>query len=353
MKIIFAGTPELAKTILAAILAEGFSVSLVLTKVDSVANRGKKVTYSPVKVLALANNIEVLQIGSFKNNKGAIDILKKLAPDIIIVAAYGLILPCEVLSIPKLGCVNVHVSLLPHLRGAAPIARSIVQGDAYTGVTIMQMDAGLDTGDILLQQKVAIADKETSGSLHDKLAVLGAKLLINYLHNYKNISPIPQLASNAIATNTNNVSDLISGNSERGISYAAKIEKKEALINWHEDAIIIDRKIRAFNPMPGCFSYLDGKLVKIWKADIVTLFDSVDNIQCTDTSIIPSSNNYSLEKTSGTIIKADPSGILVKCGGVLGLRITLLQLESRNKQTASQFINGYINIEGKIFQDHG
>ena len=180
MKIIFAGTPEISRAILKHLLDNRFSIELVLTKPDKAANRGKKLTQSAVKELALEQNIEVLQPISFKNNPEMLNKLRDLQPDIMVVVAYGLILPQEVLDIPRLGCVNIHVSLLPRHRGAAPIQRAILAGDEITGVTIMQMNSGLDTGAILTQQQVAIAAGDTSLSLHDKLATLGGEMIVDY-----------------------------------------------------------------------------------------------------------------------------------------------------------------------------
>ncbi len=314
MRVIFAGTPELAKTVLANLLTYGIKVCLVLTKEDSIANRGKKLTPSPVKLLALEHSIEVMQIKTFKNNDEAFIKLRSINADLMIVAAYGLILPQSVLDIPKFGCINIHVSLLPHLRGAAPIARAVLGGDTVTGVTIMQMDKGMDTGNILLQQSIDIDVKETAKSLHDKLAILGANAIIEYLKNKDNITPIAQ---NVI-----------------GVSYANKIEKHEGLINWSDSPIIIERKIRGFNPFPICFSYLQDVLIKIWQAHIITLNDAINN------NLINYSVDQIKELASGTIIAINKEALIVKCNnGDYLLAITEVQLANRNRQNIAQFMN--------------
>jgi methionyl-tRNA formyltransferase len=227
----------------------------------------------------------------------------------MVVVAYGIILPKQLLEIPRLGCVNIHVSLLPAYRGAAPIQRVILAGEKYTGVTIMQMDAGMDTGAILMQQQVTIDDTDTAKILHDKLANLGSHMIVNYLSNYTQYIPIPQ-----------NVD---------GVSYAPKIEKTETNINWDENAIIIERKIRGFNPAPGCFTYLDGELIKIWQAKTV---------------IQPAAQSI-----PGTIITADNHGIMVACGDNSRLIITELQRSGGRRQSAAQYIIGHTNLVNKIF----
>ena len=308
LKIVFAGTPEIATTVLSILLEQKFKVDLVLTKVDRPSGRGQKITMSRVKELAIEHKIQVLQPISFKSDTLAIETIRKLKPDVLIVVAYGLIIPEELLSIPKYGCVNIHVSLLPKYRGAAPIQRAILEGDETTGVTIMQMDSGLDTGGILLQEEIKICNTDTSGRLHDKLAILGGKMIINYLNNINDIRVTPQNNSSA--------------------SYAHKIEKSEALLNWSLDAQVLDRNIRGYNPHPGCFTYLDGKLVKIWQAEVT---------------------NMSSNKTEGTIIKSDKNGIAVTCANVSVILIKELQDSGKLRQPVSQYIQRHTGLEGKIF----
>ena len=310
LKIIFAGTPEIAKIVLQKILTSGFLIDLVLTKADTKSGRGHRITPSPVKKLAIDNNIEVFQPLSLKSNDDAINKIKNLNPDIMVVCAYGLILPKAMLNIPKLGCVNIHVSLLPRYRGAAPIARAILSGDSVSGVTIMQMDAGLDTGDILLQKELEITPQTTAFELQDSLAVLGGDMIVDYLNNYSLIKPIPQ--------------------SDYGVTYANKIDKNEALINWHESAIMIDRKIRGFNPSPGCFSYLDGDLIKIWRSKVT-------------------SNKSGNSNNPGTIVSATQNGIEVVCGNNTCINILQLQLSGKTRQFAPDYILGHMNLVGKTF----
>jgi len=308
MKIIFAGTPLIAETVLLHILASGFNVDLVLTKPDSKANRGKKITSTPVKNLAISHGIKVLQPNTLKNNPEVLDLLHELKPDLMIVVAYGLILPQELLDIPRLGCINIHVSLLPKYRGAAPIQRAVLNGDAQSGVTVMQMDAGLDTGDILMQRAIKLDKKETSGSLHDRLASIGADMVVQYLNEYEKIKPIKQ--------------------SNYDISYASKLEKSEAEINWMENIGVIERKIRGFNPFPGCFTHLDGRLFKIWQTEITPL----------PTVMAP-----------GTIVDANNTGIYVACNGGLVLKIVELQEEGNSRQLSHTYVLGHHGLLGKKF----
>lgn len=317
LKIAFAGTPEIAKIVLEHLLNSGFDVSLVLTQPDRPRGRGNKVSGSPVKQLALARGIDnVLQPVSFKHDaQQSLDVIRALNPDIIIVVAYGLILPLELLTIPRLGCVNIHVSLLPRHRGAAPIARSILAGDRHSGVTIMQMDAGLDTGDVLLQEKVNIEADDTAGTLHDKLAIVGSRLIVDYLNQFEQIVPQPQ--------------------SDIGISYAHKIEKSEAKIDWSNEAVVIERHIRGFNPIPGCFTYLDDNLVKIWQAKVVD----------TDAALSAAVNGV----IAGTVIKMGEEGIFVVCGSGTVLLILQLQAAGKNRQLVRDYVIGHGDLLGNIF----
>lgn len=308
LKIVFAGTPEIASTVLSKLIEKKFKIDLVLTKVDRPNGRGQKIKISSVKELALTRNIPILQPTSFKSDTLAIKTIRELKPDVMIVVAYGLIIPQELLSVPKYGCVNIHVSLLPCYRGAAPIQRSILAGDKTTGVTIMQMDGGLDTGDVLLQEEIDICSKDTSGILHDKLAFLGSEMIIKYLNNIDEITRTPQDNSNA--------------------TYAHKIDKVEALLDWTLDAEVLDRNIRAYNPHPGCFTYLDGKLIKIWFSEIL---------------------NITSTKLPGTIIKSDKTGITVSCGKGSVILIKELQDSGKSRQLANQYIQGHHGLGGKIF----
>jgi len=301
MKILFAGTPIFAASALDAILAAGFSVDLVLTQPDRAAGRGLKMQASPVKQLAQQYHLPLLQPSSLKS--AALEAqLRAVAPDVMIVAAYGLILPEALLTIPRYGCINIHASLLPRWRGAAPIQRAILAGDQETGITIMQMDSGLDTGAILSRHTAEITPNEPAASLHDKLAILGGASIVTTLQ------------------------DLIDGKleltpqTETGASYASKVNKLEAAIDWTLDALCIERKIRAFNPYPGALTGLTGNPVKLWQASVIDSGRSSGK--------------------PGEIINASNDGIVVACGHN-ALRIEVLQPAGGKKLTAAQFMAGH------------
>jgi len=248
MRVIFAGTPEFAAQALAAILAAGHHVPLVLTQPDRPAGRGMKLQPSAVKQLALAHNLPVFQPDRLKDPTTH-DPIRTAQADVMVVAAYGLILPQAVLDMPRFGCLNIHASLLPRWRGAAPIQRAIEAGDEETGVTIMQMDAGLDTGAMLLAEALKVGVGETAGELHDRLATLGARLIVEALAQRDALVPVAQPTS--------------------GMTYAAKISKAEAQLDWNQPADVLARKICAFNPFPGATSTLSGEPVKVWRAEAV------------------------------------------------------------------------------------
>jgi methionyl-tRNA formyltransferase len=251
LRLVFAGTPDFAATHLRALLAwDGCEVVAVYTQPDRPAGRGKKLAASPVKQLALEHGLPVYQPLKLRDEAAQAE-LRALAPDVMVVVAYGLILPAAVLAIPRLGCVNVHASLLPRWRGAAPIQRAIEAGDTESGVTLMQMDVGLDTGPMLSTVRCPIAADETGGSLHDKLAELGAMTLPQTLADLAagRVQPEPQDESRA--------------------SYAGKIDKREAALDWRQPAALLERRIRAFNPSPICFGEIDGTRVKVLKAAVV------------------------------------------------------------------------------------
>jgi methionyl-tRNA formyltransferase len=248
MRLIFAGTPEFAAVALSALIAAGHDIALVLTQPDRPSGRGMQLQPSAVKQLAQQHNIPVFQPPSLKN-ADAQKVIADVHADVMIVAAYGLILPQVVLDLPKRGCLNIHASLLPRWRGAAPIHRAIEAGDSETGITIMQMDAGLDTGAMLLTRKVAIGADETTVSLHDKLAALGGACIVEALTQLDQLAAVAQ--------------------SQAGVTYAHKIRKEEALINWSESAENIERKIRAFNPYPVAYATLRGEVLRIWRAEVL------------------------------------------------------------------------------------
>ena len=296
LKVIFAGTPDFAAQHLAALLDSKHDVVAVYTQPDRPAGRGKKLTASPVKVLGEEHNIPVYQPASLKQDAAQQE-LAAIDADIMVVVAYGLLLPTAVLNAPKLGCINVHGSILPKWRGAAPIQRAIWAGDSETGVTIMQMDEGLDTGDMLHIATLPIESSDTSATLYNKLAALGPKALVDVLDNFDSYSPEEQ--DDALAT------------------YAKKLSKEEALINWQDDAAQIERNIRAFNPWPVAWMKIDEHNVKVWSGDVVAL----------DKAVSP-----------GTIVSANKEGITIATGKD-ALRITSLQIPGKKALPAADVIN--------------
>ena len=249
-KIIFAGTPDFARASLSALVDAGYSPVAVLTQPDRPAGRGKKVTASAVKVYALEQDIPVWQPASLRDQQ-VVDDIAELKPDLMIVAAYGLILPQAVLDIPRMGCINVHASLLPRWRGAAPIQQAILNGDKETGICLMQMEAGLDTGPVYASASIDIGTDETAGELHDRLAILGGELLVDTL---------PAVLQGALEPVVQD---------DEAASYAAKIRKHDAVIDWSAPADEIHRKIRAYNPVPGAAFDFGGERIKCWKADVL------------------------------------------------------------------------------------
>jgi len=288
LRVAFAGTPEFAATALAAIHAAGHLVPRVLTQPDRPAGRGMKRTPSPVKQLALDLGVPVAQPRSLRLDgkfpeeaEAGRVVLEAARPDVLVVAAYGLILPQWVLDLPRLGCLNIHGSLLPRWRGAAPIHRAIEAGDAGTGITIMQMDAGLDTGDMLLVEREPIRFDDTTGTLHDRLAALGARLVVRALADAAAGALVPTRQPQA------------------GVSYAHKIAKTEAAIDWALPAELLERRVRAFDPFPGATFQAGGETVKLWRSQVERL----------DIAAAP-----------GTVIAVDTRQLVVACGdGALAL----------------------------------
>jgi methionyl-tRNA formyltransferase len=299
----FAGTPEFARVALAAILQGGHQVPLVLTQPDRPAGRGLKLQPSAVKQLALDHALPIAQPrslrleGKFPEDAAAAQSALIAADlDVLVVAAYGLILPQWVLDTPRHGCLNIHGSLLPRWRGAAPIHRAIEAGDTRIGVTIMQMDAGLDTGDILLTEAVDIGAEQTTASLHDRLAALGAQALLQVLDLLGQGALRPQAQP------------------AEGITYAHKIEKAEAAIAWAQPAAVIERRIRAFDPFPGCTAELGRQAVKVWRARVA-----------------PGSG------APGAVLQADAGGLVVACGAG-ALELLELQLPGGKRIAARDFL---------------
>jgi methionyl-tRNA formyltransferase len=307
MRAAFAGTPEFARAALERLHAAGFEIPLVLTQPDRPAGRGLKLQPSPVKQFAQAHGIPVAQPQGLRldgrhaqDAQAAREALLQVRPDVLVVAAYGLILPQWVLDLPRLGCLNIHASVLPRWRGAAPIHRAIEAGDTETGVTIMQMDAGLDTGDMLLVERVPIAPADTTGSLHDKLAALGARMAVEALELAAcgGLRPVPQPAD--------------------GVTYAHKIEKAQAQADWSQPAEVIERKLRAFDPFPGAWTTLDGETVKLWRGEVLA---------------------GRAGAAHGEIVAVAPEGVDVACGeGVL--RLVELQRAGGKRLRAADFLRG-------------
>jgi methionyl-tRNA formyltransferase len=319
MRVIFAGTPEFAAAALQRLHAAGFTVPLVLTQPDRPAGRGMKLQASPVKQFAVAHGIPVAQPRSLRldgkypeDAAAARAQIEAARADVMVVAAYGLILPKWTLEAPPRGCLNIHASLLPRWRGAAPIHRAIEAGDAETGVTIMQMDEGLDTGDMLLVERIAIAPADTTSTLHDKLANLGARLIVEAL----------EIAACGGLTRTKQP--------EEGITYAHKIEKAEAEVDWSQPAAVIERRVRAFDPFPGAATHLGGEAVKLWRSEI-------------------DSGPRSLGEPSGTILLANESGVTVACGDQTALRVTELQRAGGKRLAAADFLRGFPLAAGQRF----
>jgi methionyl-tRNA formyltransferase len=295
MRVAFAGTPVFARDALAAILDAGFDVPLVLTQPDRPAGRGQQSQASPVKQLAIAHGIPVHQPERLRDAASQAP-LRDAAADVLVVAAYGLILPQTVLDLPRLGCINIHASLLPRWRGAAPIQRAIEAGDAKTGITVMRMEAGLDTGPMLLSQALPIEATDNASRLHDKLAHLGAHLIVDALRRLPKLEPIPQPTT--------------------GITYANKIDKQEAALDFRLPATLLAQRIRAFDPFPGTTASLGDLSLKLWHA-------------------LAEEGNAA----PGTVLHAAADGVLVACGEG-ALRLLELQKPGGRRLASRDFLAG-------------
>ena len=318
MRVIFAGTPEFARVALAQLHAAGFTIPLVLTQPDRPAGRGMKLQPSAVKQFALEQSLPVAQPRSLRldgkfpaDAQEAHDAIAAAQTDVMVVAAYGLILPLWTLTAPRLGCLNIHASLLPRWRGAAPIHRAIEAGDLETGVTIMQMDEGLDTGGMLLTERLPIRhagpDADTTATLHDRLATLGGRMVVEALELAAcgGLQATPQPAE--------------------GITYAHKIEKAESLIDWRLSATALDQRVRAFDPFPGASSLLQGEAIKVWACR-------------------PAAEVGTVAVPPGTILQADADGLAVQCGsGVLWP--TLLQRAGGKRLPVADFLRGFPGLQ--------
>jgi methionyl-tRNA formyltransferase len=311
MRVVFAGTPEFAVPVLEALADAGHEIVLVLTQPDRPAGRGLGRVTSPVKRSALRRRLAVFQPQTLKD-PAAQDRIRAAGAEIMVVAAYGLILPQAVLDIPARGALNVHASLLPRWRGAAPIQRAILAGDRVTGISIMQMDAGLDTGPVLLRESIPIASEATAGTLHDELAALGARLIVAALAGLVrgDLAPTPQ--------------------PQEGVTYARKIEKAEARVDWMCNAEEIERQVRAFNPFPGATTILGGVEIKLWRA-----------------AALPGGQG-----APGAVLRVTPEGVDVGCGAG-ALRVLELQRAGGKRLAAADFLRGFAVRPGDRFELRG
>ena len=303
MNVVFMGTPDFAVGTLEALIAAGHSIRLVVTQPDKARGRGNKVSYSPVKEAALKHGLPVFQPKRIRDPE-AVDRLRDCTADVIVVVAFGQILPQEILDLPKYGCVNVHASLLPKYRGAAPIQWSVIHGDAYTGVTTMQMDAGMDTGDMLLKEQIRLDPQETGGSLFDRLSGVGAALCVKTLAGLAegSITPTPQDESQA--------------------TYTRMIQKSDGRIDFTEPARRIECLIRGMNPWPSAFTRLHGRTLKIWSA------------QVTDPDALPNG------RSPGEVLALEKDGFTVMTGQGI-LKVTEVQAEGKKRMDAGAFLRGY------------
>ncbi len=316
MKVIFAGTPEFAAAALAALHQAGFELPLVLTQPDRPAGRGMQLQPSPVKQYALKHGIPVAQPMSLKTDgkhaeaaAQAQALLRNTPHDVMVVAAYGLILPAPVLQIPRLGCINIHASLLPRWRGAAPIHRAIEAGDTETGITLMQMDEGLDTGAMITIARETISPDDTTAALHDRLAALGARMIVDALARLKQGQVLPATPQ-----------------PEAGVCYAAKISKHEAVLDFRQPAVVLERRIRAFHPFPGAVAQIGDVALKVSAARLSTASGQ-----------------------PGEVLGADASGVTVACGEG-ALTFTELQKPGSKRLAAGAFLQGFPMTAGQRFE---
>ncbi len=307
MNVLFAGTPEFAARCLEALLESRHSVAGVMTQPDRPAGRGLALAPSPVKMLAAAQGLQIAQPVSLRDARSQSE-LERFRADVIVVAAYGLILPQPVLELPRHGAINIHASLLPRWRGATPIQRALLAGDRETGVSIMQMDSGLDTGPLLMQEKIPILEDDTAGTLHDRLAELGAKLIVQALDALEAgvVKATPQPAE--------------------GVTYAAKLDRREARVDWRTGAVTVNRQVRALNPSPGADARTRGVELKIWRCATAAG-----------------------RGNPGEILSVGPRGLCVACGEG-ALVITELQRSGGKRLPAAEFLRGFPLSAGERFE---
>lgn len=315
MKIVYMGTPDFAVPPLAALVEAGYEVEAVVTQPDKPKGRGKTLLPTPVKEEAMKHGISVYQPKRVREPE-FIQTLRNIAPDVIIVAAFGQIIPEEILNMPEFGCINIHASLLPKYRGAAPIQQAVINGDKEAGITIMQMGTGLDTGDMISQAAITLAEDETGGSLFDRLAELGAELLVKTLPSVFDRTAVYQPQPEESPT-----------------PYAGMITKQMGLLDFHKSAEVLERLVRGMNPWPSAYTFLDGKSLKVWKASVKA--GSADK----------------KDAEPGTVAATDREGIHVVCGeGILVLRE--VQLEGKKRMDTAAFLRGYQVEPGTILTDH-
>jgi len=306
MRIVFAGTPDFSVPVLQALLDSRHSLAGVYSQPDRPAGRGRKLTPGPVKQLALQHAVPVFQPDSLKHAEAQRE-LAELKPDLMVVVAYGLILPQAVLDLPGLGCVNLHASLLPRWRGAAPVQRAILAGDHETGVCLMQMEAGLDSGPVLAEARTNISSDDTGGTLHDRLSQLAAEILATHLDDLEQGKLEPRVQDEALVT------------------YASKLDKSEAAIDWQQDAACLERQVRAFNPWPVAQTRYADKALRIWEA---TAIDG--------------------SGTAGQVVATGKQGIDVACGSGC-LRLLEIQMPGAKRLSAADFLNAR-NVDGAMFE---
>lgn len=312
MKAVFMGTPDFAVPTLQKMIDMGIEVTAVVTQPDKAKGRGKKVIYSPVKECALTHDLPVYQPVRIRKEPEFIQTLRDMQPDVIVVVAFGQILPKEILDIPRLGCVNVHASLLPKFRGAAPIQWSIIDGEEVTGVTTMLMDAGLDTGDMLLKTEIPMDPKETGGSLHDKLAAVGGELLEKTLIGLEAGTIVPEKQDDSQAG-----------------EYARMLDKELGHIDFNQPAVVIERLIRGLNPWPSAYTYIDGKTLKIWEAEVLD-------------------RNYGCEY--GEVAEVTRNCLIIQTG-IGALSVKSVQLQGKKRMDIAAFLNGYTIEKGTRFDN--
>ena len=322
MRIVFMGTPDFSVPALKALVEAGHQVIAVVTQPDKPKGRGKEVQMTPVKIQAMEYGIPVYQPAKVRE-ASFVEVLKGLEADVYVVIAFGQILPKAVLELPKYGCINIHASLLPKYRGAAPIQWCVIDGERETGITTMMMDVGLDTGDMLEKAVIPIEEKETGGSLHDKLSMAGGDLILSTLKKLEEGTLVrtPQ--------------------TDEGTCYAKMLTKSLGDIDWNQDAVSIERLIRGLNPWPSAYTMWNGKTIKIWAADVIAGREAADFLS---ESGVPAETGTA----PGTVVCSDKRGLVVSTGGGL-LSIRELQMEGKKRMDTPAFLRGYPIPEGDVF----